>query len=368
MRKTLIGALILAGLAVTPAMSATELRTSSGFGPNHVNAEGYKVFLKKLEELSGGSITGQDFPSGLVSPAEMVSGLQSGMVDVGSVLMPYFPAEFLEANLPSELALIGTNGRASSAASLEYILTCQECLAEFERAGEVYLAGSATPAYQLLTLKPVRDTADLTGLRIRTGGAAFTRWAEAMGAIPVQLPAPEIFEAMSQGVVQAHYNTPQDLKSYNLFEIVKSITLINQGTFNGVSPFSIRADLWSGLSPEERKQFVEAAQYGAAAILYRFEDSVKASLEKAKADGIEIIEPSQKLVEANKAFVEKDLKELPKRLTEKGIKDAEAKIARYQALVEKWNGLIQDGTTEEAYVALLKSEIWDKIDLAKYPN
>ena len=53
---------------------------------------------------------------------------------------------------------------------------------------------------------------------------------------------------------------------------------------------------------------------------------------------------------------------------DKGIKDAEAKIARYQALVEKWNGLVEEGTTEEAYVALLQSEIWDKVDLAKYPN
>lgn len=367
MKKIILGT-FLAGLLATSAVAQTELRTSSAFGPNHVNAEGYKVFLEKLKVFTNGAYTGRDFPSGLVSPSEMVSGLQNGMVDVGSVLMPYFPAEFVEANLPAELAMVGNNGIAASAASLEYIVTCKECLAEFTRLGEVDLAGSATPAYQLLSVVPIRDVEDLKGLRVRTGGPAFTRWAEELGAVPVQLPAPEIFEAMSQGVVQAHYNTPQDLKSYNLFDVVKDITLINLGTFNGVSPFSMRLELWQSLSPEQRRAFVEAAQYGAAAVLFRYQEESTKALEKARADGIEIIEPSDALMTANQAFVKKEIAGLPARLEQKGIQGAEGKVQRFRDLLEKWQKLVQDVNSEEAYVDLLMKEIWDKVDLSSYPG
>lgn len=367
MRKILMGA-VLAGLLISPASAQTQLRTSSAFGPNHVNAEGYKVFLDRLKTLTNGAYTGRDFPSGLLAPSEMVSGLQTGMVDVGSVLMPYFPAEFVEANLPSELAMVGKNALAVSAAAVEYIVTCKPCLAEFSRLDEVYLAGSATPTYQLLSVVPIRDVAGLKGLRIRTGGPAFTRWAEAMGAVPVQLPAPEIFEAMSQGVVQAHYNTPQDLKSYNLFDVVKDITLINLGTFNGVSPFSMRLQLWQSLTPDQRHAFIEAAQYGSAAVLFRYEEETKKALEKARADGIEIIEPSKALTDANQAFVQEDLAALPAKLSEKGIKDADGKIQRFEDLVKKWRALVADVDSQDTYVDLLMKEIWDKVDLATYPG
>jgi TRAP-type C4-dicarboxylate transport system substrate-binding protein len=367
MRKLIFGALI-AGLAVLPAKAETNLRVSSAFGPNHVNADGYQVFLDKLEDLTAGSFKGRDFPSGLVSPGEMVSALASGIVDVGSVLMPYFPAEFNDANLPSEMALIGQNGLVMSAAATEYIATCPECLAEFSQLNEAFLAGSATPTYQLLSTTPIRDLESLKGVRVRTGGSAFTRWVEAMGAIPVQLPAPEVFEALNQGVVAAHYNTPQDLKSYNLYDMIKSITLINVGTFNGVSPFSMRLDLWNSLTAEERHAFVEAAQYGAATVNFRFEEEVQAALKKAKADGIEIIEPSDGLAKASSEFIQEDLKQLVASLDEKGISPAAQKMARFQELVQKWTGLVEGVETRDAYAQLLMAEIWDKIDLASYPN
>lgn len=367
MRKVILGTLLAASMA-TSAYAQTELRVSSTFGPNHVNAAAYAVFLDKLKTLTNGEYTGRDFPSGLVSPAEIVSGLQSGLVDIGTVIMPYFPAEFVEANLPAEAALMGNDALAVAAASAEYIVNCKRCLAEFAQVGQVYLSGSSTSAYQLLSVVPIREVEDLKGVRIRTGGSAFTRWAEAMGAVPVQLPATEIFEAMSQGVVQVHYNAPQDLKSYNLFDVVKDVSLINLGTFNGVSPFSMRLDLWQSLSSDQRSQFIRAAQYGSAAILFRYEEESKKALEKARADGIEIIEPSNSLTDANNEFLKSDLAALPEILTEKGVESAGGKIQNFQQLIDKWRELVKGVDSQEAYVDLLMQEIWDKVDLTNYPG
>jgi TRAP-type transport system periplasmic protein len=367
MRKVLF-AVLLGGTMATGAYAQTELRTASGFGPNHVNAKGYVVFLEKLKELTGGEFTGRDFPAGLAAPPEMVDALKSGIVDVGSVLMPYFPAEFHDAGLPSEMALTGKNGLVMSAASTEYLVTCAACLGEFTKLGEIFLAGAATPPYDILSTVPVRDVPDMKGLRIRTGGSAFTRWAVAMGASPIQLPAPEIFQALSQGVVQAHYNNPQDMQSYNLFDIIKSITQINLGTFNGVSPFSMRMSLWQKLSPENRKAFVMAAQYGAAEIMFKFNEQAAAALEKARVGGVEIIEPTDAFQKANAAFVKSDTAALPALLEGKGIKSADEKVKRFEALVEKWTSLVKDVKTQEDYYKVLMSEIWSKVDYSKYPG
>jgi TRAP-type C4-dicarboxylate transport system substrate-binding protein len=61
-------------------------------------------------------------------------------------------------------------------------------------------AGSSD-VYLIITTKPVNSMADLQGLRLRSGGAPYARWAEALGAAPAQVPVSDQFEAMSQGVL-----------------------------------------------------------------------------------------------------------------------------------------------------------------------
>ncbi|MBN8291189.1 C4-dicarboxylate TRAP transporter substrate-binding protein [Rhodobacter sp. NTK016B] len=363
-----IGTLVVSGAAAlaTPVL-ADSIRTASAFGPNHAGAEGYRIFLETLSNETDGEWTGRDYPSGLVSPGEMVNGLRDGLVDVGSMLMPYFPAEFRESNLPSELALLGTDARVVSGAAAEYLLTCAECMAEFTQINQMYLGATATTPYQIIAVEPVRTPADLEGLRIRTGGAAFSRWAEHFGAIPVQLPAPEVFEGLSQGVIGAHYNAMSDLTAYNLYDLVGGVTEINLGTFNGVSTFSMRLDLWQGLPVETREAFIRAAVVGEAALTFRYIRETEMARERAIEAGIEVIEPDAAFREANAEFVAADLAALPERLESLGITDAPEKIERFQQLVARWQGLVAGVETQEEYAELLMSEIWSNIDLASFP-
>ena len=349
-------------------MSAEQLRTASAFGPNHTNAEGYAAFLAELDRLTNGKWTGEDFPSGLVAPTEMTSALQGGIIDVGSVLMPYFPAEFVESSLPAELAMAGSDVRAVSAAAAEYIVNCAECLAEFKAVNATYFGATATTGYNIMSTRPILTASDMNGVRIRIGGAAFSRWAEALGAVPVQIGGPEVFQSLSQGVIQAHYGAVSDMDAYNLYEIVTSITKTNFGQFNGISPFSMRLDLFQSLEPEDRKAMVSAAQYGVATIIYSFRDQGESALDKAREANIEVVEPSPELVAANEAFRAAEAESIAALLTSKGVTGAEEKVARYLELLDKWTGLVDEVETKEDYTALLMSEIWDKIDLTTFGN
>ena len=51
-----------------------------------------------------------------------------------------------------------------------------------------------------------------------------------------------------------------------------------------------------------------------------------------------------------------------------GIKDSEALLKRFQATVSKWEGLLKDVPVENQaeFADLMRSEIYDKIDLESY--
>ena len=46
---------------------------------------------------------------------------------------------------------------------------------------------------------PMKSLKDLKGKRLRTAGAALSRWAESIGAVPVNVPSSEMY----QGVFEA---------------------------------------------------------------------------------------------------------------------------------------------------------------------
>jgi len=364
--KGIVAASAFFAFASSATLADQTLRTSSAFGPKHTVAVGYKAFLKALDANSNGTVTGKDFPSGLVSPKEMVTGLRDGLVDAGTLLMAYFPSEFKDSNLPSELGLLGVSSWSSSAATTEYIITCPECLAEFSVLGTIYTGSSATTAYQILSQKPIRTLAEFKGVKVRSGSAAYSRWAAALGAIPVEMPAPEVFQALSQGIVDAHINTPGDLPTYQLYDIIKAVTVANIGTYNGVSTISIRKALWDGLTANERSLFWDAAQVGGAAVVEAYYKQVNEAIEEAKKRGIEFVDPADDFKAASAAFLDADMKAMEERLTKRGIKNSAEKIARFLALVKKWIALTDGITDAETFQKLLASEIYSKVDLNKY--
>ncbi|MGB1092269.1 MAG: C4-dicarboxylate ABC transporter substrate-binding protein, partial [Oceanobacter sp.] len=193
-------------LTQAPAVSAKTIRAVSGFGPAHILATtGYPKMSEKLQELTDGKWKIRDTPSGLLSIGEMNEGLKNGVAEMGTIIMPYFAADYTESALVAELSILGNDNRAISSAVAEYISTCKECIAEFKANGQIYTGGDATVTYELLTTKPVRNSEDLAGMRIRTAGSVFTRFITDMGGVAVQMPSSEIFEGLSSGVLAGTY-------------------------------------------------------------------------------------------------------------------------------------------------------------------
>ena len=355
-------------MAVPAVASATEtIRATSGFGPSHVVATAvYPTLFEKLEEFTDGRWTGKDTPGGLLAPNEMNAGLRDGVSEMGAIILPYFAADYVESMLPGELSMVGKNNMAISAAVTEYIVNCAECQAEFAANGQVYMGGDTTPTYNFLSTVPINSLDDMKGLRIRTAGAVFTRFVEALGAEPVQMPSSELFEALNSGVIDATYSSIPDLKNAQLYDVVKDVTLIRLGVFNAAATTNVSQLLWMRMSEEDRNALAHAAQIAQSVGIQNWVSTEAEALSAGKDKGINFIEPEAALIDAAKTFNDDHIANVAASLTDRGVKNAEDKVKTYLALVEKWHGLVSDDTTAEELGELRYQEIWSKVDFSTY--
>ncbi|WP_221794283.1 C4-dicarboxylate TRAP transporter substrate-binding protein [Oceanobacter mangrovi] len=354
-------------LAQTPAVNAKTIRAVSGFGPAHVLATtAYPKMSDKLEEFTDGKWKIRDTPSGLLSIGEMNEGLKNGVAEMGTIIMPYFAADYTESALVAELSIVGTDNRAIASAVTEYIATCDECQAEFKKNGQVYTGSDATVPYELLTTKAVHSSDDLSGMRVRTAGSVFTRFVADMGGVTVQMPSSEIFEGLSSGVLAGTYSSAADLKNARLYDVVKYVTNIHQGVFNASAFPNVGNRLWSKMDDKERHALIHAAQYAQVASIYGWRDTLEDATREGKKAGIQFIDPDPSLKAKAEQFKQDHLATVAKTLEQRGVKNAQAKVDRYIALVEKWNGLVAGVSTQDELAELRYREIWAKRDLSQY--
>lgn len=362
-------------LAATPALAEKRVTISSWTSPNHATSRGHAAFAKMTEAEFPDAFNFKLFSAGaLLGPKPTLSGLRDGVADVGILAFTYFNSEMPYAQLVADLALLGDDHYAMTGATSEFVmLHCQPCKDEFAKNGMVALSGLSTAPYVLLTTVPIVDIADMKGVKIRTGGSVWDRWATRLGAEPVNVPSSEMYDTMSHGVVTAAVQPIGALKGHSLIEVAKHLTKLPLGTYHSASLFSLSPKFWKSLSVKEREQFAKNLPDALAQTEVYYETDDLDVLEEAAGLGLTAHEPSPEFLQDLIDFRTADLKEIARISREdRGIENPEALIATYRGLIEKWHGLVKPlqpiRDNPQPYADLLRQEIYSKIDLATYPN
>lgn len=358
-------------IAITASVAqARDVKIVVGVPPGSGAHYGVDAFAADLAERTGGELTVRVFPPSLLDLVQTFGGIKDGVVDGGYLVLNYFPADLPEAMLPIELAMLGKNPYAMAGAMSEYILTCEPCIAERLNNNQVPLGNASTGAYAIIGTKPMTSADDLAGKKIRAASGAWSRWAEAMGAVGVSLPGNEIFEAVSQGTIDGAFNAPSELTSIRLIDVASDVTVnMPGGTVHGLDVMSVNRDFWRSLTDEERRAYMDAAALGNAATTWKFANDVAENLKLAAEKGITLHEASAETLEKSNAAIEADLANIVKIATEThGLQDAEAKIQRFRDLVTKWEGLLplDRAWTPEEIAEVYRAEIFSKLDPATY--
>lgn len=376
---TLVGAGLLAAFAVQPAAADT-FRFAVGF-PSGAPVEAAKKYAEAVQEYTDKKHRVRIFELSLLNHSEMSEGIGKGLADVGYLLTAYSPSDYPFSNMGADLSMVMAldnrveeqEGYAYSGAMLEYImLNCDECQDEFSKNNQVYTSVVSTPSYVMFCNDPVDSVESVKGKRLRTSGAPWARWARAFDAQPVALPVGEVYEALSQGVVDCSFLSPTELTNFNLIEVVRNITTdVPGGLYAAGGASTLNKSKWDKFSVEEKEAFLKAGSVMAAEITYGYQTQAIDDLKKAKAQGINIIQAQPDLLEKSREFIRADLEFIPTfyageynldsgRLTEL----SETMLG----LIEKWQGIISEADIQSAddLRDIYWEEVYSKIDPAQY--
>jgi len=147
---------------------------------------------------------------------------------------------------------------------------------------------------------------DLKGLKIRVPETkTVMEIMKVWGAAPTPLAASELYTAMKQGVVDGQDNGFDAIAQAKYYEVQKYVAVIDY-IRSGLIVL-MATDHWNKLNPDQKKAFEEAAEETEKWATKMTNESVEASIDILKKQGMEIIYPDlapfKKLAaEANKKF------------------------------------------------------------------
>lgn len=230
----------------------------------------------KFEHLWGGPLGGY---------AETLDNLKSGVYDMATVPPTYMPAKlplwtvfevpFITKSLWAYNMLIG---------DMKDVPVLKQ---EFDQWKVKVMVSSNASSFEIMSKKPVKNLADLKGLKIRSYGML----AEVLGhfgAKSSSIPAVEVYENMQRGVVDAaNMPWPTVFVSWGIHELAR-YALLMEGFAYIPLPLCISMDTWNKITPKNQEIMTTLARQAIdKAVDFEKEESEKA-LNAIKGKGVEV--------------------------------------------------------------------------------
>lgn len=247
MKKVVVAAALAAVFAL-PAGAQTVLKVHSFSGPQAPD-QALHLFpwAEKINKAAGGKLKIEVYTNMQLGgkPADLPQQLEDGVVDIIFHLPGFSPGRFpgMEG---TELPF--TNVGVSAAQSPAVYEWANRWLKDTEFKGIRILAIHTTDASILHTRdKAIRSLEDFKGIKLRVPGRFVGEAAKALGATPVGIPLPGVYEALSRGQVDGMFINWAIVPSYRFYEVTKHhmerpiyqsplMTLMSQRSYDQLLP------------------------------------------------------------------------------------------------------------------------------------
>jgi TRAP-type transport system periplasmic protein len=181
-------------------------------------------FKKELEEKSKGRIKVTIHPGGALAPAPAhYENIVAGAFDIGWTLQGYTPGRFPLSAIV-EMPFLWSSAQEATRVFWQLFEELPALQNEY-RDVKVLTTWTHDLGQLYTTSKPVRTLEDLRGLKIRAPGPVQTSMLRALGAVPLNMPASEIYDALERGVVDGLVIGLSAIKGFRLEQLVKHATL-----------------------------------------------------------------------------------------------------------------------------------------------
>ena len=166
----------------------------------------------------------------------------------------------------------------------------------------------------------------------------------ALGASPVNLQTTEMYEGMQRGVLDCVAGSNPWLKTYPLWDMVKSVNTTALGTFHGSVLINFNAGAWQGLTDAERQMLLDRMprMMRNIAEAYETDDATVIEQVKEKEKGITFGPGETDYADAVAAQAVKDRDRVVATGKDRGALTPEEDADRFIALVGKWTRIVED--------------------------
>jgi TRAP-type C4-dicarboxylate transport system substrate-binding protein len=274
---------LIASTALAQAADPVRLRVADSFPKGHYLVKlVLEPWMEQVSKRTNGAVTFEHYPAQqLGKAADMLKLTQTGVADIG-----YVAPGYTSDKMPvSEVAMLPGAFDHSCQGTLAYwklarngVIAEQDYTANNIR----LLLAVSLPQYRIFTVKqPVKDVADVTGLKLRSTGGAQDLTLRAIGSVPVRMAAPDAYESLSRGTMDGLLFPLESVVAYGADKLVKySTDGLGFGSF--IVAYSISDSAWKKLTPEVQKAMIDVAEEiipSACQQVQKADDETKKSLE-----------------------------------------------------------------------------------------
>ncbi|HUT53720.1 MAG TPA: TRAP transporter substrate-binding protein [bacterium] len=273
------------------------LKLAHTLDPSHPVHAALVYMKERLEEISGGAVTIDIYPSGVIgSETECIELLQNGALDLTKT-----SASPMEGFIP-----------AMAVFSLPYVFKDREHywrVLDSELGKELLLGGVDKNLRGLCYFdsgsrnfytkdRPVLTPDDLAGLKIRVmNSKTAISMVSALGGAPTPIAWGELYTALQQGVVDGAENNPPSYYSNRHYEVCKYFSM--DGHTRVPDILLISEEVWQGLDPKVKAWLQQAADDASRYQRKLWQEKTEEALKLAQEEGAKIYYPDQR------PFVEK---------------------------------------------------------------
>ncbi len=287
--RALSTATLTLSLAIA-AQAQTKWDLPAAYPATNFHSVNLQQFADDVDKATGGKLKiTLHANASLFKAPEIKRAVQGGQAQIGEILL---------VNFQNEWQVFGADGipfLADSYDEAAKLWRVQKPMIDKKlgEQGMMVLYAVPWPPQGIYAKRPLNSAADLKGMKWRAYSPATARVAELVGAQPVTVQAAELSQAMATGVVESYMSsgsTGFDSKTYEHIKywydtqawLPKNAVIVNRAAFNALDKPTQDALLKAAADAEVR---------GIAAS----KKTNTESLDKLKANGMQILPPSAQL-------------------------------------------------------------------------
>lgn len=295
------------------------------------------AFVEELEKATDGRVTIETYPGGaLLEGGNIYSGVVRGVADIGFECLSWVEGRFPVAYMFEQPGVPFESCAAASSSFSEAMGILDP--KEFHDVKPLFFM--CTGPGHIMSNVPVNSMEDMRGLEFRST-SAMAPAIRALGATPISMPVPEVYESLDRGVVDAHISPLEQLRTWGIAEVIDYV-IMTPFLYNANFALVMNQESYNKLPGDIQKAIDEVSSKIFEEHVVGFFDHHNAlQLEWAVDEhNLEVIELSE---EEQDRWVEQIIfimEEYAERLEERGLPGKEAKDLVME-LGEKYNSMFR---------------------------